>query len=69
MAVIKPFKALRPVKDKVNLIASLPYDVVTYNEAKAIAKSNPFSFLHVDKAEVDVSDRHNIYTKSAETVP
>lgn len=54
MAVIRPFKAIRPIKELVDKIASLPYDVMDSDEARNMVKDNPYSFLHVDKAEVDL---------------
>lgn len=56
MAVIKPFKALRPLPAFVSKVAALPYDVVDYCEAKTICDNNMYSFLHVDKAEVDIKE-------------
>ncbi len=53
MAVIKPFRGIRPVKDKVKLIASKPYDVLDDSEAKAEAGDNSISFYHVIKPEID----------------
>ncbi len=61
MAIIKPFKGIRPVKDKVKDIASLPYDVITRKEAKEEAKNNEYSFLHVIKPEIDFPDDFNEY--------
>lgn len=55
MSVIVPFKALRPQKRFVKDVASLPYDVVSYEEAKRIAEDNPLNFLHVEKSEIDLS--------------
>jgi len=51
---IKPFKALRPKPDLVTKIASPPYDVINREEAYQMAKDNPYSFLHVNKAEIDL---------------
>ena len=59
MAVIKPFKAIRPREDLVDKVAALPYDVMNSEEAKTIAKDNPYSFLHIDKSEIDLDK--NIY--------
>ncbi len=56
MAVLKPFKGIRPVKDKAQAIASRPYDVLNREEAKVEATGNPFSFLHVVKPEIDLPD-------------
>ena len=56
MAIIKPFKALRPKPELAAKVASRPYDVLNSEEAKAEAKENPFSFLHVTKAEIDLPE-------------
>ena len=45
MAIIKPFKALRPKKEFAEQVASRPYDVLNQEEAKKEAKGNPISFL------------------------
>ena len=47
MAVFRAFKALRPTEGKAEAVAALPYDVVNREEAAAIGKENPDSFLHV----------------------
>lgn len=47
MAIILPFRAIRPVRDKVALIASRPYQTYSKTERDARMKSNPFSFLHI----------------------
>ncbi len=62
MAVLKPFKGIRPSKEKVKNIASVPYDVITRKEAKEKAKSNELSFLHVIKPEIDFPDDFNEYS-------
>ena len=54
MAVVKPFRGYRPVKDLVHLIASRPYDVLSSDEARVEAESNPQTFLHVVKPEIDL---------------
>ncbi len=56
MAILKPFKGIRPVKEKAKAVASRPYDVLNREEAKAEAKGNPDSFLHVVKPEIDLPD-------------
>ncbi len=53
MAIVRPFKALRPRKDLVKKVASLPFDVMDRNEAKDMAKGNPYSFLHIVRSEID----------------
>ncbi len=53
MAVFRGFQALRPTSEKASRVASLPYDVVSREEAYALGKANPDSFLHVERAEID----------------
>jgi uncharacterized protein (DUF1015 family) len=54
MAIIRPFPALRPKPELAARICELPYDVMSSIEARAIAKDNPLSFLHVSKPEIDL---------------
>ena len=54
MAVFKAFKAFRPSKENQSLIPALPYDVMNSQEARKMVQGKPLSFLHVDKAEIDV---------------
>ncbi|MDT8719060.1 DUF1015 domain-containing protein [Clostridium sp. 19966] len=61
MTIIRPFRALRPVKDLVGRVAALPYDVMNSEEARELVKNNPHSFLHVDKAEVDLDPSIDLY--------
>ena len=63
MAIIKAFKALRPVQDLASKIAALPYDVMNTEEAREMVKDNEYSFLHVDRAEVNLTKDTNIYDK------
>lgn len=63
MAIIKPFKAIRPSDELVNRVAALPYDVINTEEARKLVKDNPYSFLHVDKAEIDLDENVYIYDK------
>ncbi len=62
MAVIRPFRALRPPADRAQQVASVPYDVVNTEEARVLAADNPLSFLHVSRAEIDLPDATNIYS-------
>jgi uncharacterized protein (DUF1015 family) len=62
MADIRPFQALRPSADRVEQIASVPYDVVNTEEARAMAAGNPLSFLHVSRPEIDLPDGTDIYS-------
>jgi uncharacterized protein (DUF1015 family) len=62
MAVIRPFKALRPTKDKADIVASVPYDVVNRKEAKEEAKGNPLNFLRVTRSEIELDDSVSPYS-------
>jgi len=71
VAVIRPFRALRPRADRAELVASVPYDVVNTDEARALAGGNPLSFLHVSRPEIDLppnTDIHSdtVYRKAVE---
>lgn len=63
MAVIHPFRALRPPADLVAQVASVPYDVVNTEEARALAAGNPWSFLHVSRPEIDLPQGTDIYSE------
>ena len=54
MAIIRPFKAVRPKPELVTRVASPPYDVLNREEAFQMAKDNPDSFLHIGKSEIDL---------------
>ena len=56
MATIRPFAALRPPKALAPLVSCPPYDVLSHAEACRLAKSNPASFLHVCRADIDTSE-------------
>lgn len=69
MAVLKPFKGLRPPRKIVKELASRPYDVLNSTEARTEAEGNPFSLLHIIKPEIDLSvgiDEHDasVYEKA-----
>ena len=61
MAVFRSFRAIRPAKEYASSVAALPYDVVDRAEAKAIGDQNPLSFLHVDRAEMDLPADTGLY--------
>ncbi|GAA0123947.1 MAG: DUF1015 domain-containing protein [Clostridium argentinense] len=63
MAVVRPFKGIRPQKELVDKVAALPYDVMNTEEAREMVKENPYSFLHVDKAQIDLEPNVNQYDK------
>jgi uncharacterized protein (DUF1015 family) len=54
MATIKPFRALRPKPANAPHIAAVPYDVVSTDEARALAEGNPLSFLRVSRPELEL---------------
>ncbi len=54
MATIHPFRALRPDPARAAAVSSVPYDVVTTEEAREFARNNPFSFLRVTRSEIDL---------------
>jgi uncharacterized protein (DUF1015 family) len=55
MSAIYPFAALRPSPEAAAAVASVPYDVVNSEEAKALAAGNPLTFLHVSRPEIDMA--------------
>ena len=61
MAIIQPFKALRPQPQLAKQVASRPYDVLNSSEAKKEAAGNPASFLHVTKSEIDLAESVDIH--------
>jgi uncharacterized protein (DUF1015 family) len=54
MAIFKPFKSYLPKEEFVEQIAAVPYDVLSTEEARELVKDNSLSFLHIDKAEIDL---------------
>jgi uncharacterized protein (DUF1015 family) len=56
MAIISAFRALRPSKELASRVASLPYDVLNSAEARVLGDKNPYSFLHITKAEIDLPE-------------
>lgn len=63
MAVVRAFRAVRPKKQFASQVAALPYDVMNSSEAKEAVKGNKYSFLHVDKAEIDLPENIDVYDK------
>lgn len=71
MAVIKPFKGIRPPRQLVEKVASRPYDVLNSEEARSEANGNPMSLYHIIKPEIDFepgTDEHDekVYRKAVE---
>ncbi len=63
MAVIKPFRAIRPAVGLEDKIAALPYDVYSSREAREAVKRNPMSFLRIDRAETQCPENVDIYSE------
>ena len=61
MAILKPFKGIRPTQEMVKRVACRPYDVLDEKEARIEANGDPYSFYHVIKPEIDFPDGHNVY--------
>lgn len=61
MAILKAFKAVRPAPELAQQVAALPYDVMNSREARQMVVGNPHSFLHVDKAEIDLDPAIDLY--------
>src|SRR6056297_4028776 len=71
MAIVKPFRGIRPPKEMVEEVACLPYDVMNTEEAREMAKGKEKSLLHITRAEIDLpegTDIHaqEVYDKSRE---
>ena len=64
MSTIRPFAALRPLPANVDRVSAVPYDVVSTEEARAMASGNPLSFLHVSRAEIDLPAGTDPYSDS-----
>ena len=61
MAVIRPFKALRPAKGLADKIAALPYDVYSRKEAAEAVKGDEYTFLRIDRPETQFEPEHDMY--------
>ena len=59
--IVKPFRALRPQDKYVKECAALPYDVMSSEEAREEVVGKPYSFLHIDKAEIDLDPSTHLY--------
>lgn len=70
MAILHPFRALRPIPEKAAEVACVPYDVINTREARQLAEGKPSSFLHVIRPEIDLPvgvDEHSdeVYARGA----
>ena len=64
MPEIKAFRGWRPSTLHAKAIASVPYDVISSEEARELAQGNPHSFLHVIKPEIDLPQDHDPYDQA-----
>ena len=64
MAIVFPFKAIRPQPNFAAAVAAPPYDVLSSEEARTAAVNNQYSFLHVTKSEIDMPVDLSIYDSS-----
>ncbi|AJE03730.1 DUF1015 domain-containing protein [Geobacter pickeringii] len=67
MALIKPFRAVRPPKHLAEKVAALPYDVMNVTEAQRMAAGNPCSFLHISRPEIDLPAETDPYADAVYT--
>lgn len=56
MSTLHPFPALRPPQELAAQVSSLPYDVMSHREAKAMAAGNETSFLHICRSDIDTNE-------------
>lgn len=73
MATLKPFRAIRPKAELASRVAALPYDVMNSDEARKMVRDNNYSFLHIDKAEIDLDKSispydNRVYDKARENL-
>ncbi|MEA3447264.1 MAG: DUF1015 family protein [Bacteroidota bacterium] len=64
MAIVKPFKGLRPPKDIAAGLSSLPYDVMNSEEAARMAEGKEYSLLHITRAEIDCPEGTDIHSET-----
>jgi uncharacterized protein (DUF1015 family) len=64
MKLIKPFRGLRPTRELAAKVASHPYDVLNREEAFELARDNPYSFLHINKPEVDLATSIGVFDQA-----
>ncbi len=64
MAILKPFRGLRPPKEIVKDLACLPYDVMNTEEAKKMAEGKECSLLRITRAEIDCEDGIDIHSQT-----
>jgi uncharacterized protein (DUF1015 family) len=63
MAIVKPFRGLRPPSDIARDLACLPYDVMNSEEAREMAKGKECSLLHITRAEIDLPEDTDVHSE------
>jgi len=63
MAIVKPFKALRPPREIAGKVACLPYDVMNTDEARSMADGNEYSLLNITRAEIDLPEDVDVHSE------
>lgn len=63
MAIIKPFRALRPPKEFAKEVACLPYDVMNEEEARKMAEGKKKSLLHITRSEIDLPEGTDVHSQ------
>jgi len=61
MQLVRPFSALRPIAGHAQEVAAPPYDVISLEEARALGYKQPWSFVHVSRAEIDLPEGTHPY--------
>ena len=65
MAIVKSFKCVRPDRELVEQVASMPYDVYDRKEAKEAVSGKPYAFLNIDRPETAFDENFDMYSKEA----
>ena len=63
--LVRPFAALRPTASSAAEVVAPPYDVVSTEEARALALGRPRSFLHISRPEIDLPEGSSPYSDEA----
>jgi uncharacterized protein (DUF1015 family) len=63
MAIVKPFRGLRPPYTIAEELACLPYDVMNTDEAREMAEGKEYSLLHITRSEIDLSDGTDVHSE------
>src|SRR5574339_1016137 len=63
--LVRPFAALRPTAETAAAVIAPPYDVVSTDEARALAAGRPSSFLHISRPEIDLPEGSSPYSDEA----